>query len=264
MDIQTYINMTVEEKYKLIISKVNTDIFNVYIDNNKLVIKHLQTGLNFVYVPGGNYRKGLTDHEYSLMRQVNDFEFDEINLDHLRPAYSCSIQDFLITEYPVCSEILKKFSPEYQNYKGAAWVNKETADMVCSHYALRLPTDDEMEYIARCGKQQIFPFGNSLPRDESLLEKWLVMDYDKSKMLCNELVIYGICYGEWTNTHYTESYSESDMNELSEFFCIRGGASLFWPWQDCGEWVYCLCANRMSSEGLFKDKSAAFRFVFEV
>ena len=264
LDIQEYVSLTIEEKYKSIISKIDTDIFDVHIDGNELKIKHLQTNLNFVYIPGGSFRKGLTDLEYSLVRKINDFEYEEIDLEHLRPVHTCNINDLLITEYPVSWETLKDFYPQYQAYKGTAWLNKESVDMICSHYNFRLPTDDEIEYIARCGKRQLFPFGNLLPQDKSILEKWLVMDYDKSKMLSNELGVYGLFCGEWTSTHFTKSYSETDLNEPQEHFCIRGGASVFWPWQDCGEWLQCLCAYHMSSEGLFEDKSAAFRFVFEV
>lgn len=264
LNIQEYIGLTVEEKYELVLSKINTDIFNVHIDGNSLIIKHLETDLNFVYVPGGNFKKGLTDLEYSLVRKINDFEFNEINLDHLRPVHTCTIRDFLITEYPVSWETLKAFLKKYQKNKGVAWINKESVDMICSYFNMRLPTDDEMEYVARCGKRQLFPFGNILPQDQSILEKWLVIDYDKSKMLCNELGVYGLFCGEWTNTHFTRSYSEIDLNNPQKYFCIRGGASIFWPWQDCGEWLYCLCAYHMSSEGLFEDRAAAFRFVCDI
>lgn len=264
MDIKEYIGLTVEEKYSFVISKIDNDIFDVYIDSNELYIKHLQTNLNFVYIPGGNFRKGLTDLEYSLVQKLNDHEYKDIDLNRLRPVHTSAVNDFLITEYPVSWEPLKALYPQYQEYKGTAWLNKETVDKICSHYGFRLPSDDEMEYIARCGKQQLFPFGNTLPQDNATLEKWLVTDYDKSKMLCNELGVYGLFCGEWTDTHFTSSYSETDLNNPQEHFCIRSGASLFWPWQDCGEWLYCLCAYRMSSEGLFEDKAAAFRFVFEI
>lgn len=264
MNINEYVKLTAQRKYNAILPFIDPDVFDVNPDGNDLKIKHLATGLDFVFVPGGSYTKGLTDEEYSLVRKINDHEFEDIDLGDLRPVHSCTVKDFLLTDYPVSWEALSAFYPEYVGNRGAAWLDKETVDKICSRFDLRLPSDDEMEYVARCGKQQLFPFGNELLQNEAELEKWLVVDYSRSNMLCNDLGVYGLFRGEWTNTHYTRSYSKADRKHPQEEFCIRGGASIFFPWQDCGEWLSCICAYRMSSDGLFKDKAAAFRFVYEL
>lgn len=266
MTVLEYVDLSGEAKYRYVSSKIPGDVFTVTCGENFPQIKHNISGMDFAFIPGGNYIKGLTDFEYATVTKLNDFKFEGIDLDELRPAHDVWINDFLITDYPVSRESLSVIYPEYKGRSGAAWLPKEDADKICKDLGMRLPTDDEWEYMSRGGskKRLIFPFGPVLISDDSEMEKWLILDYDKSKMNCNNLGIYGLFHGEWTGSHYTDSYSEEDMNNPREAFCIRGGGSLFWPWQDCGEWLHCICANRMSSDGLFEDRSAAFRLVYEL
>lgn len=265
-NIKEYLSLSAEEKMNIINEYVPKDIFYVELNNKSPYVIHKETGLTFAFIPEGYVNKGLSDLEFSLIKKINNnhLEIDNDTFNHLRPQHKVFINNILISTYPVSWEFVSNYYPKYQSNKGAAWITKNEIDDLCSRLNMRLPSDDEWEYAARCGKQQLFPFGNFMLKDDDELEKWLILDYDKTKMNCNELGLYGLFYGEWTNSRYTETYSEEDMNNPTEHFCIRGGAAQFYPWQDCGEWIRCACAYRMSSSGLFKDKAAAFRLVYDL
>lgn len=262
--IKEYISLSTEEKANIFKEYIPDEF---YIETNDTVpsVIHKETGLTFVFVPGGQGNKGLSDLELSLIKKTNNrLDIDDNTFSHLRPVHKVSVKNFLVSNYPVSWEFVSRYYPQYSGNKGAAWITKNEADNLCSRLNMRLPSDDEWEYMARCGKQQLFPFGNFMIKDDNELDKWMILDYDSSPMNCNALGLYGLFYGEWTNSRYTESYSEEDMNDPTEYFCIRGGASQFYPWQDCGEWLSCACAYRMSSSGLFEDNAAAFRLVYEL
>jgi len=69
---------------------------------------------------------------------------------------------------------------------------------------------------------------------------------------------YGLFVSSWCAERFRSSY-EPDAPVVGAW-AIRGGGSLFWPWQDSGEWAFCVSAMRMPSSDLAAGLSGA-RFV---
>lgn len=70
--------------------------------------------------------------------------------------------------------------------------------------------------------------------------------------------MYGIYTGEWCSDYYKKNH----CSENAQGFVIKGGGAYFWPWQ-ADEWIWCMSAMRMSSEGLI-DGECGFRLVYDL
>ena len=167
----------------------------------------------------------------------------------------------LVTKTPILNSFAHKYI-DFEYSKGednfAAYLKKESVDSLCKQIDLRLPTEVEWEYFARAGSMDLFSFGKQLPNDDEL-EKWLSFDFnDLNCINSNNFGLYGIYTGEWCSDYYKKNSHATK----TEGFVIKGGGAYFWPWQ-ADEWIWCMSAMRMSSNGLI-DGECGFRLVYDL
>ena len=229
---------------KTILEKDNR--FSITMQNNTIIATYLPYNLEFVYIPKGTYNKGLSSKERQQAQAIcPTVVFSE---DELICQNNVKVSDFLITRTPILNSFANKYvengyfcGEEYY----AAYLTKDKVDKICQQLNLRLPTEVEWEYSVRAGSTDLFTFGKVLPNEEQL-EKWLSFDFsDLTRLNCNYFGLYGIYTGEWCGDHY----KKNDDSPETPDFVIKGGGAYFWPWQE-EEWIWCMSAMRMSSNGL--------------
>ena len=91
-----YINeCSIESKQQLIKKLgVNSSLFNIRIERNNIVANYLPYDLDFVYVSGGVYNKGLSNEERQQARQINaDIIFEEDEMKFEKEIY---VSDFKV------------------------------------------------------------------------------------------------------------------------------------------------------------------------
>lgn len=249
-----------EQKEKLL-DKLGTksSLFSIRNESNNVVATYLPYDLEFVYIPEGIYNKGFSVKERQQAREINEdiiFEETEMNVEN-----GIFVSDILVTRTPILNSFVQKYI-DFQFYEGeeryAAYLKKESVDLLCTKLNLRLPTEIEWEYFVRAGSDDLFSFGKQLPSDAEL-EKWLCFDFtDLSCVNCNNFGLYGIYTGDWCSDYYKISDCESGDKE----YVIKGGGAYFWPWQ-ADEWIWCMSAMRMSSKGLI-DGECGMRLVYDL
>ena len=151
-------------------------------------------------------------------------------------------------------------SPSYNDF-ALAYVERSEALSFAESHGWRLPLEVEWEYAARAGTNSLFVWGDKILRDEEL-DKWLRFDISEGRRRRNRFGLSGLFSGDWCMDQWTSSHSPK-ANTKPGVFVIKGGGSIFWPWQGTGEWVWCMPANRMPSTGL-SEKRCAFRVVQEL
>lgn len=255
--ISKYLKLSYEEK-KIHISTVLDDQFNDFTFGKSKDIPfliHNKSGLEFVYVPGGEYIKGFSEENQCAAEKISDVV--NANYDEMRPVRKETVAPFLITRTPILNKNIDSMSVVNRN--GPFYCSYEEATEIANKVAMRLPNENEWEYFARSGSNTLFPFGDEL-LDEYELKKWMTQDFGNlEEQRANELGIYGLFTGEWTTDHFTNNYSD----EADVFDCrtVRGGGAFFWPWQ-AQEWVWCMSAMRMPSDDLINN-ICAFRIVYD-
>jgi Sulfatase-modifying factor enzyme 1 len=121
----------------------------------------------------------------------------------------------------------------------------------------------QWEYACRANAQSLFAWGSELPSEDALA-KWMSLDFAtgyQERLRSNAFGLYGLFGGEWCRDEYRFNYSPGAQVQR-DLHVVRGGASMFWPWQD-QEWVWCMSAMRMPESDLFADRRAGFRLAYE-
>lgn len=256
--IKIYIALSGKEKREKIEEILGERVreFSISMSNDIPILSHKKYGLQFVYVPGGEFLRGFTKENQKAAEKLSSVV--NANYDEMRPAKLERVSPFLITRTPILNSlkniesIKDKYFPIYCDY--------EEAERIAKQMEMRLPHETEWEYCVRAGSDTLFPFGNEL-LTESELEKWMTHDFhDLHKSKSNELGIYGLFTGEWTCDVFQVDFSSQTDDLASK--AIRGGGAYFWPWQD-QEWVWCMSAMRMPSDDLI-DNQCAFRLVYDI
>ena len=234
-------------------------LFTFKSEKNIIVATYLPYNLEFVYVSGGKYNKGLSLVEREQAKKLNDdIFFDDTEMEY---EEEIAVADILVTRTPIINLFAQKYvNIEY--FKGeekyAAYLRKENVDILCDQLDLRLPTENEWEYFVRAGSQDLFTFGKQLP-SEAELNKWLSLDFSNLDSInCNKFGLYGIYTGEWCE----DKYRKNSDSEFEKGYVIKGGGAYFWPWQS-DEWIWCMSAMRMSSDGLI-DGECGVRLVYDL
>ncbi|MFM1653414.1 formylglycine-generating enzyme family protein [Brevibacillus sp. B_LB10_24] len=215
---------------------------------------HEPSGQRFRYIPGGQFRMGLSEGEEAAARKLcNPFP---ANIGEMRPVRLIKISPFLMGERPVLTRELGGETGNYPN--AAAYVSFDTARKHAHRYGMTLPSEAQWEYACRAGTETLFTFGDRLP-EESELAEWLTFDFSAGYGRANGFGMYGLFIGEWCSDVFTDSY-EPDLGKSNDGpRVVRGGGAYFWPWQD-QEWVWCMSAMRCPSTDL-PDGECGFRFV---
>ena len=219
---------------------------------------HNDSNIPFVLIRGGDYMMGLSVEEEKAAFSITDsIPFDPENM---RPHHPVHVGDFLVSKTPVQNhQIPTVFSWEYEEEDKStpANVDHNTLEKIVSHFNMAIPSEEQWEFMCRAHSTSLFVFGNALP-DDNELEKWIDCDFsDLTKLNCNDFGVYGLFAGEWCSDFYRETYN---VTVAEKYRVLRGGGSLFWPWQD-EEWIWCMSAMRTHSE---ENTEAAFRLVYSL
>jgi formylglycine-generating enzyme required for sulfatase activity len=222
------------------------------------------SGLAFIFIPSGDFVMGLTNEEEQAARRICGHIPGTV--DQMRPVLRTHVAPFLMTATPIITRDYARLVglQDYQNPDFPAWITYEQASSFAKALGCRLPYEAEWEYACRAGTQTVFVWGNEVPPGEEL-EKWLNDDFSagyENRLRSNRFGLTGLFMGEWCEDEFRSNHAPDGPLEHGEHV-IKGGGSLFWPWQD-EEWIWCMPAQRMSSSGLFEDRAASFRLVHEI
>ncbi len=230
--------------------------------------EHAQTHIEFILVPGGRFTMGFTNDEERAARAILDPP--PLTISELRPAKRSAVGSFLVSTTPMLvgpasklfgesrlSPYLRKLEP---NPNAPVYVQRETALFMAKSMGCRLPFEIEWEYACRANTQTLFVWGNELP-DEKELEAWLDFGLPPEAWRANRFGLYQMFSGDWCMDEWTASH-EDGAPTTPGVFVIKGGGSIFWPWQD-QEWIWCMPSMRMPSSDLTGD-GCAFRMVREL
>lgn len=259
MNIQEYQKLSDAEKIHYLTHILPPNVFNIVQKDNNIIIEHIKYLLQFTYIPSGSFEMGLSLNELNKVKRIFEGCIEDSLIEELVSSSNYTVKDFLVTIYPIQWSEIHDIFPNMKYTRGNAWLSKNDVDRVCDYYKMRLLEDFEWEYAVQSIKRHLFPFGDEIITDIRI-NNWFYDKLHKSNAY-TELGISDVFCGEWTNTLYPNNdLSDSNHSE----YCIRGGAVNFWPFQEMYEWFTCLCAYKMSSEGLFDDKCACFRLVYDL
>lgn len=252
----------IENKFGNRLSYVSSPYQNI----NLPYFKDMDTGIEFVYIPGGEYNMGFSEEEYLQIHRLS--ETPNISIEEMRPVRKVRLSPFLLSITPVLNSHILNYNNHFGKsveIDGEAYnpffCEYSLAESIAEKLSSKIPNEEEWEYACRGGRHSLFCFGNSLPA-ESELEKWLSWDLSSlTELNHNDFGLYGLFFGEWCSNDFTFNLGLGS-GTVSGSKAVRGGGALFFPWQD-EEWVYCLSAFRMPSKDLLENK-ATFRLKMEI
>lgn len=224
--------------------------------------EHKATDIEFRFVPGGSFTIGLTKEQEEAARKIADPP--PLNISELQPPRMMRTHSFLVSTRPVSIGTVRSLLGDTclrdrwkdQNDTFPAYVVREVALRLTQRLGCRLPYEAEWEYACRAGSTTLFIWGDTLPSDREL-DQWL--NLERKSPNSNAFGLSLLFAGDWCLDEYRASHKE-DALSCPGVFVIKGGGSIFWPWQGSGEWVWCMPAMRMPSTDLI-DGECAFRLV---
>ena len=236
------------------------DQFDIWNEDGYIIAKYLPYDLEFVYVPEGRYNKGLSIKERRQAKEINEYVSFQNN--EMEYEEGIIVRNMLVMRTPLLNGFVDQFIPHkfpIGEDKFAAYLMKNDIDQICNKLGLRLPTEIESEYYIRAGSSDLFAFGSKLLEEEEL-DSWLSLDFSNLQSLkCNQFGLYGIYTGEWC----ADKYRMNNDSEYEDSFVVKEGGAYFWPWEDNNEWIWCMSAMRMSSDGLVNGECGA-RLIFDI
>jgi hypothetical protein len=193
-------------------------------------------------------------------------------LDWCRPTITSHVRSLLVSTHCVLRR-------DYQRLTGAVlepaiehlpivglqfpfYATREEAVEFASRFDFRLPRESEWEYFCRGGTKTLFCWGDVLPSHDEL-GKWLEDDFSGMQQLnANDFGLFGLFCGDWCLESWRPNHKSNESTVEGEYV-IRGGGSVFWPWQSEG-WIYCVSAHRMPSSKLFEERRCGFRLIYDL
>jgi formylglycine-generating enzyme required for sulfatase activity len=224
---------------------------------------HRTTGTEWLLVPGGPFTMGLSAEEEAAARRIEDPP--PLTIDEMRPCIEVDVGPFLAMKFPVATALAVDLAPSFKPPRRSAPtapanLTREEAEGVAVAVACRIPLETQWEFACRGGTRTLFFFGDELP-DHARLQELMSTSGSSRAGGANPLGLRGMFEGNWCQDPWHARHGS--FGEDRSVFVVRGGGSAFWPWQDAGEWAFCISANRAPSTEL-EDGRCGLRLVFEL
>src|SRR5262249_12846437 len=181
------------------------------------VFRHRQIGIQFVCLPGGSFRYGLSTAELEAARRLDATAFEEF-IQRIRPAAPQSVNPFLITLSAINEAIYVSWdrTVRVDRASAPAHVPYDLALQFAQSLGARLATEVEWEYACRGNTQSLFFWGDSLP-DDHTLARYLcpqTIDGREYEPLPNGFGLVCLFDGEWCYGRYAD-YSATTSHQPS-------------------------------------------------
>ena len=230
---------------------------------------HLPSGIELNLIFGGVFNMGLSQPEEDYLLAGAEAEEFYTDVHEMKPVHQVRVEPFLISRYPCTKGFAQSHCDLHEENTlsslqqpantDAIQLTRQNAIELAVKFGFSLPSEAQWEYACRGNTQTPFYFGKSLPDYNVLEQEILLCDFsDPQRCLkaANPYGLVGLHVGEWCQDTYTADYQNADGTDIPITigwpFVVRGGAALAWPWQACGEWQYCMSANRSRSD-IFRD-----------
>ncbi len=232
------------------------------------LFEHTKSQIEFGLIPSGTATIGLSEAEEKAARAIADPP--PLTISEMRPTAKKTVSSLLMSTRPMGVGAVKKlFGKSYlsdYDLKNSqedfpAYVERSAAVSMSLSLGCRLPYEVEWEYACRANTKTLFVWGNKLPSNEELTA-WLDLERP-DKLRRNTFGLSALFSGDWCMDEWKASH-EDRAKPTPGVFVIKGGGSVFWPWQGSGEWIWCMPANRMPSTSLLEEGRCAFRLVREL
>lgn len=212
------------------------------------VFVHKNTNTNWCLIPGAKFSMGFSSEEEKAAKAI--INPPPLTVEEMRPVHTVDVEPFLMMQYPIKSDLAcnyidlstkeDRIFPNKEKGVDVVSLSFDEAMLIAKNTAFSLPSEAQWEYACRGGTRTLFFFGNKIP-DDKTLEK-----YVHPKMIePNPFNLFGLYFGEWCRDLFSSSYGSEPYDNM--IHSVRGGGSIFWPWQDSGEWAFCVSAMRMPS-----------------
>ncbi len=174
-------------------------------DAHPLSLVHRPTELVFCIVPGGAMQMGLLKAEAELVDWFLGDMAGELFQDIRRaaaPVRSVEVAPFLCTRELLASEQLARLAPGIVP-SGAWLLSRSDALTVAAHCGFRLPSEAELEWLARNGKQEPFVLGvaQEAPEDDPDHVVLVPRQHPHSRFGVEELFYTQWAADDWFDNH---------------------------------------------------------------
>src|SRR5262245_10321788 len=201
---------------------------------------HAPTGIEWVCIPESSFDMGLSRDEEVAARRIEDPP--SMNLHEMRPVHHVHVDSFMITKSPVSLSVARDAivlrdlqRPEFPGppHVTPAYLQRDEAETLRQRLGFELPTEVQWELACRASTRTLFFWGNELPAEKAAIAPFAGSDLSIARP--NPFGLIGLFIGEWCRDLYRANYDCEPTD--GDCYAVRGGASLFWPWQG-SEWVF--------------------------
>jgi hypothetical protein len=199
-------------------------------------------GLRFVVVPGGRLQMGLGEADLEELSEYIDWTRSvrlttDAMLALATPVHTVEVRPFLVAERRLKRAEVEKLSAGFEQVLHTDEVSREAALRLMACMSMRLPSEAELEWLARDGGR--FSFINDCGRAWSERRPWPIS---------GSFGVTELSQGEWAADDWFDSYAgaaSTSEARLGGAPCgVFRGELPYGPEQDKTELCYGLAAHR--------------------